>query len=172
MREITYQSTGFEEVGRTPSGAVFSDCRQYRYSLWRRWAPGTMVAFVGLNPSTADETANDPTVRRCIGFAKDWGYSGLIMLNLFGYRATDPAVMKSIADPVGPMDYQPYASAAEHCDCVVTAWGYHGGHIDRGSKVLRVLKTVFPRVCHLGLTKQGFPKHPLYLRANTVRVDW
>ncbi len=172
MREITHKSTGFEAVGATPTSAIFSDCRLYRYALWRRWSHGELIAFVGLNPSTADETLNDPTIRRCIGFAKDWGYGGLAMLNIFAYRATDPMKMKSVADPVGPLDYQPIVAVAGMCPCVVTAWGVHGEHLERGQKVLHVLRTAAARVCHLGLTKQGMPKHPLYLKSCSERIDW
>ena len=89
----------------TQSGsAIFSSCRKYRYILWRRWAVdcnANYAMFVGLNPSTADETDDDPTIRRCIRFAKSWGYSGLCMANLFAYRATDPKDMLVATGPVG-----------------------------------------------------------------------
>lgn len=81
---------------------IFSPCREYRYTLYREWAPGDkVVMFIGLNPSTADEVNNDPTVRRCINYAKQWGYTGMYMTNIFAYRATDPNVMKAHPEPVG-----------------------------------------------------------------------
>ena len=83
---------------------IFSPCRRYRYTLWRAWDmfnPG-YVMFIGLNPSTADEVQDDPTIRRCIGYAKEWGYGAFCMTNIFAFRATDPRVMKAQADPVGP----------------------------------------------------------------------
>src|SRR5882724_4976365 len=84
------------------NGAVLSDCERYRYALWRRWAERPAVLFVGLNPSTADALQDDPTIRRCIRFAKAWGYGALYMGNLFAFRATDPRAMKAEADAVGP----------------------------------------------------------------------
>lgn len=92
---------------RTPArvngGAHFSRCRRYRYALWRQWqAAGPMLMLIGLNPSTADAERNDPTIRRCIGFAHDWGFGGVWVLNLFAWRATLPADLKAAADPVGP----------------------------------------------------------------------
>ena len=83
-----FGGTGNEAMER---GADISPCGRYRYSLWRKWGPGATCMFVGLNPSTADETADDPTIRRCMAFARDWGYGALCMANLFAYRATDPA---------------------------------------------------------------------------------
>ena len=85
------------------SAAEFSPDRVYRYSLWRFWSKnGGYAAFISLNPSTADEHEDDPTIRRCIRYAKDWGYSGLIMLNLFAYRSTNPKRLYTIDDPIGP----------------------------------------------------------------------
>jgi len=86
-----------------PSGAVFSPCDRYRYVLWRTWKPHIpSVVFIGLNPSTADAQRNDPTIRRCIGFAQTWGYGGIIIANLFSYRATQPNTLRQVSDPVGP----------------------------------------------------------------------
>ncbi len=145
--------------------AEFSPCRRYRYSLWREW--GGMFGserqgyamFIGLNPSTADETNDDPTIRRCIAFARDWGYSALCMTNLFAYRATDPAKMLVQADPVGPDNDKTLLQLAGGSEIVVAAWGIHGDHRGRADEVRRML----PRLHYLGLTKDGYPKHPLYL---------
>ena len=96
-QRLLFDGAGMEK------GARFSESRTHRYALWRIWEKGApMVMFVGLNPSTADETQDDPTIRRCIDFAKRWGYGGLYMLNIFAFRATNPKDMKAAADPVGP----------------------------------------------------------------------
>lgn len=152
--------------GDATSGAVFSPCDEYRYALWRRWSDGPVAAVIGLNPSTADEVQNDPTVRRCINFAKSWGMGGLAMLNIFAYRATLPADMKAIEDPVGALTdehIQRYAGAA---DVVVAAWGVHGAHLERGRTVIDLVGSL---QC-FGTTKEGHPRHPLYLRKDAELV--
>jgi len=147
------------------SSAEFSPCRQYRYALWRHWtvAPGSQdkgyVMFVGLNPSTADESNDDPTIRRCIAYAKDWGYSGLCMVNLFAFRATQPADMLSAEDPVGPENDSKLRQLADGAAVVVAAWGVHGTHLGRDE----VVKAMLPRLHYLRLTKLKHPGHPLYL---------
>lgn len=139
---------------------LFSPCRTYRYTLWREWIGGEGYAmFVGLNPSTADETQDDPTIRRCIAFAKAWGYSGLCMTNLFAYRATLPENMKAAADPVGPENDAHLMAMADSAGVIVAAWGVHGAHQGRDAAVLRLL----PDLYCLALTKDGHPGHPLYL---------
>lgn len=157
-------------------GATFSDCRKYRYTLNRRWvhgvAPVNMVAFIGLNPSTADETLNDPTIRRCIQFAKDWGFGGLVMLNLFAYRATDPKVMKAVVDPVGRKNNEAIVDVAIQVGGVICAWGTHGIHMGRASAVRSLLADFGVSVQHLGLTKDGHPKHPLYLKSTSERIGY
>lgn len=152
------------------SSADFSPCRTYRYALWRRWDSdhADYAMFVGLNPSTADETLNDPTIRRCIAFAKDWGYSGLCMTNIFAYRVTDPAVMKAVADPVGPDNDRWLAQCAERAGVVIAAWGTHGVHMGRAETVKRLL----PSLSYLRLTKDGHPGHPLYLPGNLTPSAW
>lgn len=141
--------------------AVFSPCRKWRYSLFRIWDDSIRpVAFIGLNPSTADEENDDPTVRRCINYARAWGAGGLVMLNAFAYRATDPRDMKAARDPVGPDNDKALAFNAKAASLVVAAWGVHGAFMDRGEAVRRLV----PGLHCLGVTKEGFPKHPLYLR--------
>lgn len=125
--------------------------------------------FIGLNPSTADEVNDDPTVRRCIRFAQRWGYGALCMTNIFAYRATDPNVMKTQADPVGKLNDRYLKSAAHQAGIVVAAWGTHGAHEDREEKVLGLLRG---KLSCLGTTKAGHPRHPLYLRADTVPQPW
>lgn len=144
--------------------AVFSPCRTWRYSLKRVWCGGPPLVVIGLNPSTADETKDDPTIRRCIGFARREGCGALIMLNLFAFRATDPRVMKAAADPVGP---QNDAVTAETCAGrkVVAAWGHHGRFRERDLAVVRALGAMGVSVLALGTTKDGSPRHPLYVKA-------
>jgi hypothetical protein len=148
---------------------MFSPCRRFRYTLVREWdATLPKVAFIGLNPSTADETQDDPTIRRCIGFAKTWGKGGLLMLNLYAFRATKPADMwkaeKRAVDIIGGRSNWTEALlryAAEHgCDLVIAAWGNHGK--GRGDAVA----SKWPGLKCLGRNGDGSPKHPLYLKAD------
>lgn len=121
----------------TSTGAVFSPCRKYRYTLWRIWNKDLpSCLFVGLNPSTADETENDHTIRRCIGFTRDWGYGGLYMANLFAFRATDPAEMKASPDPIDPENDTWLKKLSKHTEITICAWGVHGAFMDRDKEVL------------------------------------
>lgn len=152
------------------AGAVFSRGRTYRYDLWRILDGEGSVAFAGLNPSTADEQRNDPTVRRCIGFARSWGFGVFHMLNVFAYRATDPREMYQADDPIGASNDEWLLRIAHRADLVVAAWGTHGAHLGRGEEVRQLLAGV--ELHHLGLTKDGHPRHPLYLRADSTPERW
>lgn len=146
--------------------ADFSPDRVYRYTLWRRWggeANKTYVQFIGLNPSTADETQDDPTVRRCIAFAQKWGYGGMCMTNLFAFRATDPNVMKKADDPIGAENDNWLTWIAHGAGKTIACWGVHGTHNNRASAI----KLMLPELYCLGLTKEGQPRHPLYLKKET-----
>lgn len=147
--------------------AVFSEPdRRWRYELRRVWDEKPLCAFIGLNPSTADETHDDPTVRRCIGYAVRWGYGGLIMLNIFAYRSTDPRRLAEVLDPVGPRNDEFILSGVAEAEMTVAAWGVYGNWQRRGDWVRAMLGD---RALHaLGLTKSGEPRHPLYLRADAV----
>lgn len=149
--------------------AVFSPCRTWRYLLTRRWDEGDFVMFVGLNPSTADETVDDPTIRRCIRFAQDWGYSGLAMTNLFAFRATKPVDLKKAEDPIGPDNDFVLAKTASDAGLVVAAWGVHGTYRNRAQAVIASGNLGDFKV--LGTTKDGHPRHPLYMRADSVPLD-
>jgi hypothetical protein len=149
--------------------ATFSPCRRYRYDLWRRWSDndGPYAMFIGLNPSTADETKDDPTVRRCINFAKSWGYSALCMTNIFAFRATDPQKMKVEPFPIGGIENDNTLRAhSESAGIVIAAWGVHGTHLERDQEVMQLVPTLH---C-LGITKAGHPRHPLYIKADTQPV--
>jgi len=144
------------------SGAVFSKNRKHRYALWRVWDSKKPPAmFIGLNPSTADETENDPTVTRCIERSKQMGHGGLLMGNIFAFRATDPDVLLVARDPVGPETDEWLLHMARKASVIVAAWGAHGKHLDRGRTIVELLRG-HPLMC-LGQTKGGHPKHPLYL---------
>ena len=145
--------------------AEFSPCGDYRYTLSRVWNPDAPpIAFIGLNPSTATAELDDPTVRRCINFARNWGHGGMVMLNLFAYRATEPARLKASPRPVGEGNNAAIAKAASLAlrgeGRILAAWGNHGAHLNRAAEVLALLKDA-PLFC-LGITASGQPLHPLY----------
>ena len=148
--------------------ATISDCGLYRYDLTRQWAEGgTTCAFIGLNPSTADAEQDDPTIRRCVGFAKAWGHSRIVMLNAYAFRATRPADMKTAADPVGPLNDDYLALWLNSCKVAVAAWGVNIS-LSRQKQVLEN----FPWLSVLRLTKDGFPSHPLYLPKTLTPFRW
>jgi hypothetical protein len=196
-------------------GAEFSPCRTWRYTLTRTLAPAVLpeppiyglgpferlrtIAFIGLNPSTADETHDDPTVRRCLRFAERWGFERLVMLNIFALRSTDPKALRRAEDPIGPENDAYIADRAAHADLVVCCWGVHGlwhacarafpceGCSDREvcreaercwrspvltrqEEVLALLREGGVEPWAFGFTKGGAPKHPLYLRADAKLV--
>ena len=126
--------------------------------------------FLGLNPSTADQTSDDPTIRRCVNFTKSWGFGGLVMANLFAYRATNPKDMLDEKDPVGISNDDALKSLAENAGLIVCAWGAHGGHRDRDKEVFSILKG--HKLTCLGLTKDGHPRHPLYMRSDSVPIEF
>lgn len=156
--------------------AIFSPCRQWRYTLYRDFTVGQLfpapnprrVQFIGLNPSTADEVANDPTVRRCIAYAKDWGFQAMWMTNLFAYRATDPRVMKEQADPVGPDNFVYLCNVARFADMVVCCWGAHGGLFQQSEHIQRILQGLGVQLHALNFTRAGEPGHPLYLSSRLL----
>ena len=153
----------------TASNAVFSDCGRYRYSLQREWAPAQKkVVMIGLNPSTADDKSNDPTIRRCMDFARRWGYGGLVMLNLFAYRATDPSRLKVASLPIGPDNDDWIRHWVRKVDDVVAVWGNHGSHQDRDQDVKQLCR----RLLVLKLNRSGQPAHPLYLPAKLKPQVW
>lgn len=144
-----------------PSGAEFSVDKQHRYLLWRRIADGERTLLVvGLNPSTADELRNDPTIRRCLGFAQDWDFSRLLVANLFAYRATKPEDLRRADDPVGSENDRWLKAASEVADLTLAAWGNSGLWLERHVAVVRLLNDPH---C-LGRTKHGTPRHPLYVK--------
>lgn len=151
------------------SSAVIDETGLYRYSLTREWDPDLpRVAFIMLNGSTADAKKDDPTLRRCIGFARKWKYGSLEVVNLFGYRTTFPQELMQAKDPVGPENDRYIKETVSRAVMVIVAWGVHGVFRKRDADVLKLLKEchIVPRC--LGKTKTGHPKHPLYLRGDVV----
>lgn len=168
------------------SGASFSDCRSYRWTLWRVWgrnqiwnADGVrskprMITFIGLNPSTADAEKNDPTVSRCISRAKGLGFDGMFMANLFSLRATNPADMKAHRLPVGWLNNKAIIKMCDQSMRVVLCWGNHGRFMNRSSAVLRLLieESDHHQLWCLGKNKSGEPKHPLYIKSAANLVPY
>lgn len=152
-------------------GASFSLCRTWRYHLWRTWSAGSKrCAFVMLNPSTATETIDDPTIRRCVGYAKTWGHDGVDIVNLFACRSTDPKAIPTFADPVGPLNDETILHVAKAASVVVCGWGIHGAIANRGERVLDAMRVAGVAPYVLSLTKDGHPGHPLYLRKDLLPV--
>jgi hypothetical protein len=149
--------------------AEFSLGGVYRYALWRIWQPELpRILFIGLNPSTADDRLDDPTVRRCLGYARSWGYGSLALANLFAYRSTNPVELRSVVDPIGPLNHLWLHRLAKNADLVVAAWGDHGRLGQRWREVAVIGKELY---C-LGMTKFGQPRHPLYLKKDLRPVLW
>ncbi len=152
--------------------ALFSHDGRFRYRLGRRWGDGAALCFVLLNPSTADETRDDATIRRCIAFAKAHGYGGLEVANLYAYVATDPADLRRAGHPVGRDNDAHIAAAARECERVVLAWGVHAKHLKRPAEVLALLRGLRIEPYCLRLTASGHPEHPLRLPAGQLRPVW
>ena len=122
------------------TNAKFSACRKYRYALWRNWDESKPCAMnIGLNPSTADENENDPTITRCINFAKSWGYGGVCVTNLFAFRATVPRDMKTSNDPIGTENDAWLYKLAREAAIIVAAWGNDGSYLNRSGEILGAL---------------------------------
>lgn len=149
---------------RLTGSAVFDPTGTWRYRLERAWGDGRAIAFVMLNPNTADAEHDDPTIRRCVGFARRWGFGRLVVVNLFAWCCRRPRMLREAGDPVGPRNDAHLRRAAAEADRVVAAWGNHGRLLDRDRAVVELLGG--PLHC-LGTTKHGCPRHPLYLASDT-----
>lgn len=153
------------------TGAAFSEDRMYRYGLWRRWQEnGTTCLFVMLNPSTADEVKNDPTVERCERYAKAWGHGRLLVANIFAFRATDPKKLKWALDPIGPDNDAWIKKFYDQSNFCVCAWGNHGMLFGRQLEVSTMLRAR-GKIHVFGMTKKSSPKHPLYLKKCLTPVE-
>jgi hypothetical protein len=166
MRSIRAQQMIKDLFNSIHSGAAFSPCRIYRYVLWRIWDESKPIVMLnGLNPSDADELIDDPTITREIDFVRRWGYGGFFKLNLFAFRSPKPEIMRLAADPVGPENDAYIIEYARRAALIVVCWGAAGYYRNRDTAVLKVLDGL--ELYCLGLTKHGYPRHPLYLRAET-----
>ena len=151
------------------STAFYSDCATYRYGLTRRWADGPCLLYVMLNPSTATEERNDPTIERCQRRAVALGFGAMRIANLFGYRATLPADLRRATEPVGPENDALLQDWSRSSDMTLAAWGVHGALLGRAIAVAGLLEG---DVRHLGLTRDGHPRHPLYVSYRTHPTPW
>ena len=150
-------------------GAVISTDQKYRYSLHRIWDTNLpMIAFVGLNPSTADDKIDDPTIKRCIEFTKSWNYGGFYMLNLFGYRATNPKELTKTKDPIGTENETHILEILSNVEKVICAWGNQGRLLNQNTKILSLIDNPY---C-LKVNKSGEPSHPLYLSKDLKPVEY
>lgn len=161
----------------TARWAAFSPCRKWRYALAIIWdADLPPLIFFMLNPSTADAMKNDPTVTRCERRARALGFGGVVVINIFAFRATDPADMKKEADPVGPRNDEWIMAALRTAKItggeVICAWGTHGHHMTRDTDCIALIFKTRMRPKILELTKHGFPKHPLYVAKAIDPVWW
>lgn len=155
------------------SRAVYSGCGAYRYALEREWdAAGPRMTFVMLNPSTASELRNDPTVERCERRARAMGYGALRVVNLFAYRATRPADLRAAPAPEGPGNAAAIDDACAWSDLVLAAWGVHGAHLGAGPALAARLCAGGQGLHHLGLTRDGHPRHPLYVAYSVTPQPW
>ncbi|MBD2089629.1 DUF1643 domain-containing protein [Microcoleus sp. FACHB-1515] len=149
------------------SGAVFDQSETYRYWLWREWnVELPRLSFVMLNPSTADADRNDPTIRRCIQFAQSWGYGAVDVVNLFAYRTTQPQMLCRVKAPIGQENDRHLQTVCAQTDAIVLAWGNWGSLHGRDRAVLKLLEG--QRAFCLGMTRSNQPRHPLYVRGNTL----
>ena len=149
--------------------ASFSRCGQYRYHLSRQWTSGQgRCVFIGLNPSTADSSADDPTIRRCMDFAQRWGYAEMVMVNLFAFKTPHPKLLKLSDLPEGPQNRRVLRKACSSANLIVAAWGAHGSYANQAKKLSNIWAH-YPLHC-FGLTKAGHPLHPLYQRSDARLV--
>jgi len=151
----------------TKRRAGFSRCRTYRYWLSREFAQGSgQCVFIGLNPSTGDQSSDDATIRRCMGFASDWGYRHLTVVNLFAYRTAHPEELRSATEPEGGGNRAALRRACSQADLIVAAWGVHGTYLKQSTRLKRLWR---PHTLHcLSQTTNSQPAHPLYQPKSSV----
>lgn len=152
--------------------ARISECHRYRYCLTRYWGPGAVMPFVMLNPSTADASTDDPTIRRCMGFARREGAGGIVVANLFAFRATSPSEMKAANDPFGPDNEVALRDAARTSVIgdmpIICAWGTHGNEFGTDLLAVGIFRQEGASLVCLGKTKDGYPRHPLYVKGDQI----
>ncbi len=150
--------------------AQISQCQRYRYTLVRQWSDAEPCGlWIMLNPSTADAERDDPTIRKCMELSRRAGHGGIVVVNLFAYRATDPKSLRDAADAIGPENDGVLARETERAGMIVAAWGNHGALKNRDVEAKRLIhRTMY----HFGLTKMGQPRHPLYLPNAAIPIRW
>ena len=149
--------------------ATVSDNQLYRYQLTRIWDTSLpLVMFICLNPSTADHNNDDPTILKCINYASKWGYGGLVMGNLFAYRATEPLDMRKAKDPIGPLNNHHLKLMSNQVDKIVCGWGNHGKHLGRDEEVI----SMFDKLYAMKINITGSPAHPLYLKQSLSPISF
>jgi hypothetical protein len=160
-------------AGASQSRALWSPCGAYRFRLDRTWdGASERLLWIMLNPSRATEVRNDPTVERCERRARAMGFGGFSVVNLFGFCATDPADLRRAADPVGAGNDAAIDEAAGDAALVLCGWGVHGAHMGRGPEVAGRLAAAGRPLAHLGLTRDGHPRHPLYVAYSVTPRRW
>ncbi len=148
------------------TGADISACGYFRYSLWRKWGDRKPLVFVMLNPGTADADHDDPTINRCTTRARRDGYGGLLVVNLFAWRCTDPRELRKTTDPVGPGNEMAILAAARLAGCILCAWGNRGSYRGASRGVIKLLRAAGHDLYALRVSKTHEPAHPLYLPGN------
>ncbi|WP_017298392.1 DUF1643 domain-containing protein [Nodosilinea nodulosa] len=152
--------------------ASFDPTGRYRYSLGRRWSSAPTLAIIMLNPSQADGSVDDPTLRRCIGLARGWGFGAIAVVNLFAYRTPHPRVLRQVDDPVGPDNDAALVSAVQQASHILLAWGNEGHWLGRDRAILALLNS-YQAQCHcLGQNRTGQPRHPLYVPRSASLQPW
>ena len=154
-------------TGDMLGSAVFSACGRWRYRLTRQWNSGPQVVFIGLNPSTADAMLDDPTIRRCMDFARSWGFHGLTMINAFAFRSTDPRQLLATPDPIGPQNNRIIRNTCRNASLIIAAWGNHCP-VERQTELQ---KLTGPLYC-IAQNSNGQPAHPLYLKSSLLPQPW
>ena len=152
--------------------ASFDPTGQYRYSLGRRWSTDPTLAIIMLNPSRADGSVDDPTIRRCMGLAQGWGFGAIAVVNLFAYRSPHPRVLRQVTDPIGPENDTALNEAAHQADQILLAWGNWGSLGRRDRTVLALLQPHQPKCRCLGKNRTGQPRHPLYVPGSISLQPW
>ncbi|MCH7535085.1 MAG: DUF1643 domain-containing protein [Bacteroidetes bacterium] len=148
------------------NGAEFSDCKKYRYALWRIWDESKpFVMFIGLNPSIANENSDDPTIRRVRRFSADWGYGGVYMVNLFAWVTAYPQELNKCDNPLADNDKW-LEKISNKCDKIIFAWGSFAKAQDRGRQMIKM----FPNAHALMINSNGSPRHPLYVKSDVVPI--
>lgn len=165
--------TRYHKKGDANSKAIYSSCEKYRYSLTRVWNEKIQkLHFVMLNPSTATEIQNDPTVERCERRARTLNFGSFRVTNIFAWRDTDPKKMKCAIEPIGLLNDEAIMSGCNWGDCTIAAWGNHGIYLSRGFDVMELLRKSGKPIFHLGISKTGQPKHPLYISYEISPKIW